>query len=117
MCFVFIWEQTATCATYSIKWLVFITEMKSVYSAVRTGSYKYSSLRIIFKGLRAQYRYSVFFTDIGTNLMRYQKVNITNIAGLHSERLVISISSHERKRYHVVLLLHIVTTEQYATFL
>ena len=30
MCFVFIWEQTATCATYSINWLVFITEMKSV---------------------------------------------------------------------------------------
>ena len=38
MCFVFIWEQTATCPTYSINWLVFITEMKSVYSAVRTGS-------------------------------------------------------------------------------
>jgi len=38
MCFVFIWEQTATCATYSINWLVFMTEMKSVYSAVRTGS-------------------------------------------------------------------------------
>jgi hypothetical protein len=38
MCFVFIWGQTATCATYSIHWLVFITEMKSVYSAVRTGS-------------------------------------------------------------------------------
>ena len=37
MCFVFIWEQTATCATYSINWLVFITEMKSVYCAVRTG--------------------------------------------------------------------------------
>ena len=36
--FVFIWEQTATCATYSINWLVFLTEMKSVYSAVRTGS-------------------------------------------------------------------------------
>ena len=27
-----------TCATYSINWLVFITEMKSVYSAVRTGA-------------------------------------------------------------------------------
>ena len=27
MCLVFIWEQTATCATYSINWLVFITEM------------------------------------------------------------------------------------------
>jgi hypothetical protein len=38
MCFVFIWEHTATCATYSINWLVFITEMKSVYCAVRTGS-------------------------------------------------------------------------------
>ena len=38
MCFVFISEQTATCATYSINWLIFITQMKSVYSAVRTGS-------------------------------------------------------------------------------
>jgi len=37
--FVFIWEQTATCATFSINWLVFITEMKSVYCAVRTGSF------------------------------------------------------------------------------
>ena len=37
ICFVFIWEQTATCATYSINWLVFITDMKSVYCAVRTG--------------------------------------------------------------------------------
>ena len=36
--YLFIWEQTAICATYSINWLVFITEMKSVYSAVRTGS-------------------------------------------------------------------------------
>ena len=38
MCFVFISEQIATCANYSINWLVFITEMKSVYSAVRIGS-------------------------------------------------------------------------------
>ena len=38
MCFVFIWEQTATCTTYIINGLVFITEMKSVYCAVRTGS-------------------------------------------------------------------------------
>ena len=35
MFFVFIWEQTATCATYSINWLVFITEKKSVYNAVK----------------------------------------------------------------------------------
>ena len=38
LCFVFIWEQTATCATYSINWLVYITEINSVYCAVRTGS-------------------------------------------------------------------------------
>ena len=31
-------KKTATSAAYNIKWLVFITEMKSVYSAVRTGS-------------------------------------------------------------------------------
>jgi hypothetical protein len=37
MCFVFIGEETATCATYTINWLVFITDMKSVYSAVSTG--------------------------------------------------------------------------------
>jgi len=28
LCFVFIWQQTATCVTYSKNWLVFITEMK-----------------------------------------------------------------------------------------
>ena len=37
MCFAFIWYETATCATYNIKWLVFIAEMKTVYSALRTG--------------------------------------------------------------------------------
>jgi hypothetical protein len=38
MCFVFIWEQTVNYATHIINGLVFITEMKSVYIAVRTGS-------------------------------------------------------------------------------
>jgi len=28
ICFVCIWEKTATCASYSIDWLVFIAEMK-----------------------------------------------------------------------------------------
>ena len=36
MCFGFIWEQTVTCLTYIINWLVFIAEIKSVYCAVRT---------------------------------------------------------------------------------
>ena len=52
MCFVFIWEQTAACATYSINWLVFITQMKNVYSAVRTGL---RSLRLGFKGLNQRW--------------------------------------------------------------
>jgi hypothetical protein len=31
-------KDTATFATYSVSWLYFITEMKSVYCAVRIGS-------------------------------------------------------------------------------
>jgi hypothetical protein len=47
MCFVRISEQTATFALYSIKRLVFITEVESVYSAVRTESlYKTDTLRL-----------------------------------------------------------------------
>jgi hypothetical protein len=38
MCFVWILEQTATFALYIINWLVFITEVENVYSAVRTES-------------------------------------------------------------------------------
>ena len=38
MCLVWIWEQTATIAPYSINWLVFITET-CVYCAVRTEYY------------------------------------------------------------------------------
>ena len=53
MCFVFIWEQTATCATYSLNWLVFIAEMKSVYSAVRTGSLNKAVCASSYKGLNS----------------------------------------------------------------
>jgi hypothetical protein len=46
---VFLWEQTATCATYSRNWLIFIIEMQSVYCAVWTGTLNkavcHSSLR------------------------------------------------------------------------
>ena len=38
MCFVWISEQTAIISLYSINWLVFVTEMKCVYCAVRTES-------------------------------------------------------------------------------
>ena len=48
--FVFIWEQTATCAAYSINWLVFITETKSVYCEVRTGSLNKTACASSLKG-------------------------------------------------------------------
>jgi hypothetical protein len=38
MCFVRISEQTTAFALYVINWLVFITVVESVYSAVRTDS-------------------------------------------------------------------------------
>jgi hypothetical protein len=47
MGFVRVSEQTATFALYDIKRLVFITEVESVYSAVRTESlYKTDTLRL-----------------------------------------------------------------------
>ena len=52
MRFVFISGQTATCATYIINWLVFITQMKSVYCMVRTGSLN-KAVRFVFKELRS----------------------------------------------------------------
>jgi len=44
MCFVWIWEQTATTSLYSTNWLVFITETQCVYCSVRTGSLYTASL-------------------------------------------------------------------------
>jgi hypothetical protein len=47
MCFVRISEQRATFALYNIKRLVFITQVESVYSAVRTDSlHKTDTLRL-----------------------------------------------------------------------
>jgi hypothetical protein len=47
ICFVWISERTATSVLNSIKRLVFITEVESVYSAVRTESlYKTDTLRL-----------------------------------------------------------------------
>jgi hypothetical protein len=43
MCFVWIWEQTAIISLYNINWLVFITEARRVFCAVRTDLFKYNS--------------------------------------------------------------------------
>ena len=48
--FLFISDQTATCATYIINWLVCITEMKNVYCAVRTGNLTRAVCALFLKG-------------------------------------------------------------------
>jgi hypothetical protein len=73
MCFVRISEQTATFALQNIKRLVFISEVESVYSAVRTESlYKTATLRLyrvnylllITTGVRFPMVSLEFFIDI-----------------------------------------------------
>ena len=89
MCFVFIWEQTATCATYSINWLVFITQMKSVYSAVRTGYLNNAVCGSSLKGwnwflflLSVKWNWhSVSSVTLVTKLRAVQRKNITSIPG------------------------------------
>jgi len=43
-------EQTVTFALYIINWLVLITEMESVYSAVRTGALYKTDYASFLKG-------------------------------------------------------------------
>jgi hypothetical protein len=50
MCFVFILQQTPTFALYNINWFVFLTEMKSVYCAVRTESLDETVSALSLKG-------------------------------------------------------------------
>jgi len=91
MCFILISEQTATSAPYNRNWLVFITEMKSVYFAVPAGSVKAfcaSSLKgecdicgvqtvtgtgfsLIISAFRSQYRSkNVSYSSLTTTLSR-----------------------------------------------
>jgi hypothetical protein len=56
MCFVFVWVQATTCVTYTTNWLVFITEMKSVYSAVRIGPLNKAICAASFKGLETGFK-------------------------------------------------------------
>jgi hypothetical protein len=51
MCFVWISEKIAIISLYSINWLVFITVVESVYSAVRTESLYIKQTRLDFKRL------------------------------------------------------------------
>ena len=53
MCFAWISEQTAIISLYSINWLVFITETRRVYCAVRTGSLYMWKLILVCQTLNA----------------------------------------------------------------
>ena len=70
MCFVFIWEQRTTSATYSTNWLVFITKMKSVYCAVRTGSLNKAAWASSLKG----YYWHTVLPDCGIILLKHVRV-------------------------------------------
>ena len=70
MCFVWISEQTAIISLYSINWLVCITEMESVYCAVRTGSLyivQYRQFNIQQFYVLSTQRIYVFCVDLRTN--------------------------------------------------
>jgi hypothetical protein len=55
MCSVWTSDQTATFTLHIINWLVFITEVGGVYSAVRAGSSKKTDLPFVFKWLKYKY--------------------------------------------------------------
>ena len=54
MCFVWLSEQTATCATYNINWSVLTTEAESVYCVVRTGALNAIDTVSFLKGLNSR---------------------------------------------------------------
>jgi len=95
MCFVFVWEQTAPYATYSISWLVFITETKSVYSAVRTGSLNKavcaSSLKVnIARTVRSAHTVFMCFVFIWEQTATYATYSISWLVCINETKSVYS---------------------------
>ena len=92
MCFVFIWEQTATFATSSINWLVFITQIKSVYSAVRTGALNITWVQSILEQTATCATYSinwlVFITEMKSvySAVRTGALNITWVQSIWEQK-------------------------------
>ena len=72
MCLVFISEQIANFAQYNANFLVFITEMKSVYCAARPGSLN----KGMFEGLMGTCK-------AGLYLRMWRVVSGYSIAGTH----------------------------------
>ena len=74
-CFVWIWEQTAIISLYKINWLVFITEARCFYCAVRSTFYV----------LPTQYIY-VFCVDLRTHsdYFTVQPYRLAFVMAIHS---------------------------------
>jgi hypothetical protein len=74
MCFIRISEQAATFTLYLINWLVFVTEVESVYYTVHTESlYKtdiVSSLKGYFGRVATNCCLSLLFTKYGETVVR-----------------------------------------------
>ena len=93
MCFVFIWEQTATCTTYSIYRLIFITEVKSVYRSVRTGSLNKAVCAYFLKGWLSSIR--VCGNHLSSGVLS-PVFSIPNTGYLNSLKLILERSWQEK---------------------
>jgi uncharacterized membrane protein len=90
MWLVFISEQTVTFALYDVNWLVFITEMKSVYCAVRTGSLN-KTVYAVFKRLKYS-NLSAYITEQQQNKTAFTNFQRTH-QGLSAMRTFPSFSN------------------------
>jgi hypothetical protein len=116
MCFVFIWKQTATCATYSINWLVFITEMKCLQRGT-DWVFKYSSLGFVFKRLIPSFSHHFLqnktFPDINSP-MSFVVQNTSNVSittyftslGFTARQLVDTAVGHSQNWLQAPLILY-----------
>ena len=82
LCVLYLSEnKQRTCATYSINWLAFITEMKSIYSAVRTGALN-----------------KAFCGSSSTDYVMHQQFNIQQLYALPTLYLCVLYLSENKQR-------------------
>jgi len=110
--FVWIWEQTAIISLYSINWLVFVTERKCVYCAVRA---EYLNvIQINFRPRTVEKDMAALFFMLSINVLKLGEIWVnhdmptcTHLPGLVTEFHVVSSCDQQtkrtRKEYGVVL--------------
>jgi hypothetical protein len=90
MCFVWIWEQTAIISLYNINWLVFITESKYIYCAVRT-----IYISVLLKGPKPYWRHAGYFMKNRAALCLFQETyfHLKSMCPLYSPQSVCPLYS------------------------